>query len=100
LQLALTITSAQSLFFCSACGLPYVREKKAPKQGQANYCPDCGPGVALRAANNRLRAKITEARRLHAEGIGIREIARQLNVRKTKRSTPLETVRRWIGRER
>lgn len=99
LQLALTITSAQGLFTCSHCGNPYPRQKKAPKQGQGNYCDACGPREALREANTRLRAKITEARRLRDEGVGIREIAKKLNVRKTKRSTALQTVARWIGKE-
>jgi orotate phosphoribosyltransferase-like protein len=46
-----------------------------------------------------VRERIAEARRLRAEGIGLREIAQQLNVRTSKRSTALETVQRWIGKE-
>jgi len=99
LQLALTVTDARNLFTCSGCGVPYVREKKAPKSGQANYCEKCGPNASLREANNRVRERIAEARRLRAEGIGLREIAQQLNVRTSKRSTALETVQRWIGKE-
>jgi hypothetical protein len=98
LQLALHVTGARNLFICSECGFPYVREKerKAPKSGQANYCLNCK--VPLRRANERLREKVAEARRLRAEGNSLREIAKRLNVRTTKRSTALQTVRRWVGK--
>jgi hypothetical protein len=98
LQLALTVAGARNLFICSGCGFPYVREKKAPRPSQANYCLECGPKTSLREANRRRSEKVAEARRLHAEGVGASEIATRLNVRTTKRSTKLQTVRRWIGK--
>jgi predicted RNA-binding Zn-ribbon protein involved in translation (DUF1610 family) len=97
LQLALTVTGERNLFTCSGCGQPSVRQSKAPKQGQDNYCAQCGPHAALRAANARVRVKRAEARRMRAAGMAMREIAEKLNVRSTKRSTALRTVRRWIG---
>jgi hypothetical protein len=94
LQLALTVTGSKDLFTCSACGSPYVREMKAPKVGDANYCPNCKK--PLREANRRVQKKKIEARKLHVEGFSDREIAKKLNVRTSKRSTALQTVRRWI----
>jgi hypothetical protein len=101
LQLALTVTGAQNLLICSGCSYPYVREKKAPKPGQANYCEECGPNASLREANSRLRDRKAEARRLRAEeGLSVRKIAERMNVRTTKRSTALQTVSRWLGKEK
>jgi hypothetical protein len=94
LQLALTLTGSHSLFVCSGCGLPYVRERKAPKPGQANYCKRCDHGgEALRQADRRRRERMADARRLHAAGRKISQIADEL---KTKPAS----VRRWLKRKK
>jgi uncharacterized Zn finger protein (UPF0148 family) len=97
LQLALTVAGARTLFTCSGCGQAYVRERAA-KTGQANFCPRCGHGEALRQADGRRRRKMAEARRLHAAGRSIPQIIQELNVRSTTRSAAAQTVRRWIKR--
>lgn len=89
LQLALTVTGARNLFTCSGCGLPYVREKKAPKPSQGNYCLQCGPKAALREADRRRREKVSDARRLYANGESIVDIAVELKTKPT-------SVRRWL----
>jgi hypothetical protein len=93
LQLLLTIVNADSLYFCSGCALPYLRPKtrKKPNRGEANFCGTCGKGnkEALRQADRRRREKMAEARRLHAEGATLKEIAQRLD-------TKTDSVRRWI----
>jgi hypothetical protein len=90
LQLALTLSGSDSLFTCSGCGTPYVRQKKAPKPGQANYCRECDrKGVALQEADRRRRGRMADAKRLYAAGTTIPQIADEL---KTKTAT----VRRWL----
>jgi hypothetical protein len=104
LQLGLTVAGAESLFICSGCGLPYVRESRLPRHGHANFCRLCtGDGnyrayEGLRQADARRRHKIAEARRMRAEGMSVQEIAKALNVRSTVKSTAVQTVRRWIAK--
>jgi hypothetical protein len=91
LQLLLTIGNADSLYFCSGCGLLYGRPKgyKKPNSGEANFCPVCGREEALRQANRRLHKKRIEARRLNANGFSVKEIAQRLD------TTP-ESVGNWL----
>jgi len=92
LQLALVIAGADSLFACSGCGVPYIRqrERKRPKAGWANYCEQCAKdGVAKRRAVESYRGKKAEAARLHAGGMRIPEIAEQLKSDATR-------VRGWL----
>jgi hypothetical protein len=93
LQLLLTLVNADGLYFCSGCALPYLRPKtrKKPNRGEANFCGTCGKGnkEALRQADRRRREKMAEARRLHAEGAALKEIAQRLE-------TTTDSVRRWI----
>jgi hypothetical protein len=96
-QLAQVLADADNLFICCGCHRLYRRDTRRPNLGQKNYCPRCG-SKAAREANRRCREKVAEARRLRTAGHGLREIAERLEVRSTKRSTALETVRRWIGR--
>jgi len=93
LQLALSVAGADSLYTCSGCGAPYVRELKRPKPGTANYCPKCSKkGVAQRRAVDAYREKKAEAARLEVAGIPVDEIAQKL-------STPLSRIRKWLGKE-
>jgi DNA-directed RNA polymerase subunit RPC12/RpoP len=90
LQLALSLAGAESLYTCSGCGSPYVRELKRPKPGTANYCPNCGKkGVAKRRAVDAYREKKAEAVRLDGMGLPANEIADKL-------STPLSRIRKWL----
>ena len=92
LQLALSLAGAESLYTCSGCGFPYVRELKRPKPGTANYCPKCSEkGVAQRRAVDAYREKKAEAIRLEATGAPADEIARKL-------STPVSRIRKWLGK--
>ena len=93
LQLALSLAGAESLYTCSGCGFPYVRELKRPKPGTANYCPKCSArGVAKRRAVDTYREKMAEALRLEAAGTPVNEIAERM-------STPLPRIRKWLGKE-
>ena len=92
-ELGLSLAGAESLYTCSGCGFPYVRELKRPKPGTANYCPKCSQkGVAQRRAVDAYREKKAEAIRLEAKGTPVDEIARKL-------STPLSRIRKWLGKE-
>jgi len=93
LQLALTLVHAESLYTCSGCGMPYIRTKKAPQPGQANFCDACGAQEALRQADLRRRERMAEARRLNAAGSSIKEIADQLG-------TKAATIRGWLKKGR
>lgn len=93
LQLALVLAEVEALYRCSGCQEAYVRTKKAPKPGQANYCNKCGRQKALQRADQKRRAKQAEARRFAEEGMSVPDIAGIL------KSTQL-TIRRWIRRNR
>jgi hypothetical protein len=91
LQLALCIAGADSLFTCSGCGVPYVREAKRPKPGTANYCSKCSQkGVAQRRAVDAYRERKAEAVKLQAGGTPLSEIALKLN-------TSISRVRKWCS---
>jgi transposase-like protein len=92
LQLALTVSGAESPRQCSGCKRLYIRTKKNPKIGESNYCDRCGRTEAMRQADKRRREKGQEARRLAMEGKSAKEISRILKVRKIK------TVRDWISK--
>jgi hypothetical protein len=51
LQLFLMVARVgrDKLYTCSGCGFPYLREKKAPRAGQDNFCPDCTDVAQVRA---------------------------------------------------
>ncbi len=40
--------TAQNILICSGCSKTYNREKRKPKQGQKNYCDECGTAAAKR----------------------------------------------------
>lgn len=95
LQLALTVSNSDSLYICSGCSEPYARsrDKRRPKSGESNFCDGCGTAEALRQADRRRKAKLAQARRLHREGVSVKEIALQLD-------TNVTSVRRWVkGRQ-
>ncbi len=91
LQLALTLAHS-ALYMCGACGLPFQRDlgERQPNRGQRAFCGICGRKAAVRQADHRRRAKMAQARRLHAEGVSEREIQRTLGVRK------VATVKGWL----
>jgi hypothetical protein len=94
LQLTLVVAEADSLYTCSACGLPYIRTKKRPKVGWANYCDACiARGIGARRAVESYRKRKIEARRLAAEGVPLAEIAAKVN------SDP-ETVKGWLRKRK
>jgi hypothetical protein len=41
LQLCLNVMRLDSFVICSACQEPYRPEKRGPKAGQRNFCPEC-----------------------------------------------------------
>ena len=93
LQLALCIAGADSLFTCSGCGVPYVREAKRPKPGTANYCSKCNQkGVAQRRAVDAYRERKAEAVRLQSAGTPLSEIALKLNA-------SISRVRKWCSND-
>ncbi len=93
LQLVLTVSGVESPRLCSGCKQLYIRTKKDPKSGEANYCDRCVKTEPGRQADKRRRERAQEARRLHvAEGKSVSEIAKVLNVRK------LRTVKGWIAK--
>jgi hypothetical protein len=94
LQLALVVAEADSLYTCSACGLPYIRTKKRPKVGWANYCDTCiGRGIGGRRAVESYRKRKADAKRLAGEGLTAAEIAAKVN------SDP-ETVKVWLRKRK
>jgi len=96
-QLALVVVDADSLYLCSGCVAAYIRprDKHKPKPGQGNYCPTCvKAAIPIRRANQRYRQKKDEAISLHKKGFSVRDIAKQLGVRRP------ETVSGWISRRR
>lgn len=93
LQLLRAVVGADNLYRCSGCRLPYVRARRKPNPGQANYCRRCDKGEkAIQEADRRRRANMAAARRLHASGVSAADIATQLGVRK------VATVHRWLTR--
>ena len=97
LQIALAISNSDSLYICSACGLPYSRSRKTrkPNPGHGNFCDsdDCGKAAARQQADARRRAKVSEARKLQAEGVTPAAIAKQLD-------TTTASVNRWLKKKR
>ncbi|MCH8269203.1 MAG: helix-turn-helix domain-containing protein, partial [Acidobacteria bacterium] len=91
-QLALVFTSSRSIYFCTACGNPYLRMRDAPRRGNANFCERCGRKAAVSLADKNRQQKRKEARRLHAEGVSITCIAAQLD-------TKPKTVRNWVKQQ-
>ena len=55
---------------CSGCGLRYERLKRAPKEGQRNFCPDCRSTAPSRLAkrDQRQREKDRQAREEDRDG--------------------------------
>jgi hypothetical protein len=50
MQLIIAATRSHGLVTCSECRVPYVRQKRMPKQGQRNYCPSCGDPARWRSS--------------------------------------------------
>jgi hypothetical protein len=105
-QLALKISDGR-LFRCSGCGGAYIRMSQKPKRGLGNYCRKCSSADAgKKAADERRRWKIHEARRMHAAGVSYGLIAERLHVRDTTKRTKAgvrtysaaETIRRWVAK--
>jgi hypothetical protein len=57
LQVLLVASGLSGLYTCSCCGMVYVRLKKRPKAGNANYCDTCGLQAARRAARKSYNAR-------------------------------------------
>jgi hypothetical protein len=94
LQIALVVAEADSLYTCSACGIPYIRTKKRPKAGWANYCGTCiERGIGGRRAVESYRKRKADAKRLAGEGLTLAEIAAKVN------SDP-ETVKGWLRKKK
>jgi hypothetical protein len=74
--------------------MPYVRTKKRPKAGWANYCDPCiTRGIGGRRAVESYRKRKVEAKRLSAEGSPLAQIAAKVN------SDP-ETVKGWLRKKK
>jgi hypothetical protein len=59
-QLMMVISRTKGLGICSACGEPFVPEKRRPKAEQRNYCKDCGRRAACRDAQRARRRRLKE----------------------------------------
>jgi hypothetical protein len=58
IELMLAVSGQGDFATCSGCGQPYLRAKRRPKTGQANYCNDCNKrGVPVRRRVERYREK-------------------------------------------
>ena len=90
LQLMLAVAGAKSLYTCSGCGQPYIRTRRLPKPGCANYCDNCAArGEPSRQATRAYLKRRAEAKRLAAHGLSIAQIAAKLEAKP-------ESVRRWL----
>lgn len=98
LQLALAVSRSDVPFTCSECGKVYIRgrdegqsrRRRRPNPGWRNFCPECGRKAAVRAADERRRRTIAEARRLNREEkLSYEAIAKKLG-------KDLVLVQRWI----
>jgi hypothetical protein len=59
IQLCLVASKQDSFAICSYCNSHYTPQKRAPKAGQRNFCPECREsGVPVRIAQRRRRAKL------------------------------------------
>jgi hypothetical protein len=55
-RLLLMVVGEDRLYVCSGCGGPYIRDSRAPRPGQENFCRDCVE-VPARRAVERYRQK-------------------------------------------
>ena len=61
IQLCLVASKQDSFAICSYCNNHYTPQKRAPKAGQRNFCPECREsGVPVRIAQRTRRAKLRE----------------------------------------
>jgi|SRR5450432_621807 len=61
IQLCLVASKQDSFAICSYCNNHYSPQKRAPKAGQRNFCPDCREsGVPVRIAQRARREKLRE----------------------------------------
>ncbi len=98
LQLALAVSRSDVPFTCSECGKVYIRgrdegqsrRRRRPNPGWRNFCPECGRKAAVRAADERRRRNVAEARRLHRE----EKLSYEAIAEKLGKDLPL--VKRWI----
>jgi hypothetical protein len=76
------------------------RESRGLRRDRDTFCEKHGIDIASKRTDKRRRQKISEAKRLHAEGRNIAEIMKLLNVRDTRRGNRLytarATVKRWV----
>jgi hypothetical protein len=98
MQLALAVSHSDVPLTCSKCGSVYIRgldperlrKRRRPNPGCENFCPRCCRKAGVRAADERRRRSIAEARRLtREEGLSYEVIAQKLD------KDPL-LVQRWI----
>jgi hypothetical protein len=92
LQLALVLAEVEALYTCDGCHKPYVRTKRAPKRGEANFCLACGRKKAVQGADRRRRWRRAEAKRLAREGVPAQSIAKRLG-------SSLAAVRSWTAKK-
>ena len=78
----------------------YIRERKRPRAGTANFCGDCGTDEALRQADRRRKRKMQDARKLYSEHVTCDEIAQKLDVRNRAGRTGAEIVSGWVSAEK
>ena len=55
-RLLLMVIGEESLYVCDGCGEPYVRDKRAPRPGQENFCDNCTE-VSRKRATERYRKR-------------------------------------------
>jgi predicted RNA-binding Zn-ribbon protein involved in translation (DUF1610 family) len=48
LEVAATITQVRNVFECDGCHKTYIRKSRKPREGESNYCPNCGVRAAKR----------------------------------------------------
>jgi hypothetical protein len=89
LQVMQSVAGVNFLSICSGCVLPYTRTKQAPRNGDRNYCDDCGDAAARKDADKVRKARMKEARSLHKQGLSIADIATRIGTKPT-------TVSGWV----
>jgi hypothetical protein len=103
----LQAVAPQSVYVCAECLQPFLKagagESRSLRRDRNTFCEKHGlEGAWRKRADEHRRHKVSEARRLHAEGLRPAEIAKRLMARATRRRgklyKPVDTVRRWVKR--
>ena len=94
IQLAFVTSGAGGYAVCDECHVVYA-PSRTPRVGESHFCADCRATrkAPQRKAAASYRARIKEAKRLHAKGWSIAKVAAKLKKSESK-------IRSWIDRGR